>query len=561
MGAGLLGMCVSLGMGRLVDILPDRIGFPLVFGLGALFALLQIIILSFQPEIPKEPKRELKLLEGLINPFRDRDFKLYTFFIALWNFSVIMPGQFFSVFMLKYLNLSYTTIVLVGASSGIAGLLAQPLFGYLADRYANKSILILTSLIASFVPFVYIFMDPRFPLLSLFLLYAINIISGAAWAGIGLTQFNLLLLLSPPEQRMSYVGTYSAFISLTGAGSPLIGGVVVNALRDFRFSLLGLELTDMKVLFLISTALRLLSLPLLSLVKEGREEESPLELVREIVPKKPLETVRALRGLGSSNEETRIRAIRMLGTVHSPLAVDNLLKLLADPSPEVRREAIIALGEIGDKNAIEPLLNHLAVEKGQVEVIGEAMRKLGAGGEMAGREERFPASFFSDLERKEEGELIQLLQEIEDEEISSYIVFILAKRGCKAALPQILNLRERISSPLYRRQWVYSIGKLLGVDVYPLLSLDHLELYQKIEALLRGIGEQDERARIGIRLALRYFDEGDYDKFIQRLARSLPYENLPEEIKEVISHFIRGKRLSLEEAILLVLCLLKGAKG
>ncbi len=557
--AGLVAMCISLLMGRLVDTLPKRVGFPLVFSLGAAFAVVEIIIIFIQPEPYKEPQKELNLLRELVNPFKDRNFKLYTFFIALWNFSVIMPGQFFSVFMLEYLKLSYTTIVLVGASHGIASLLAQPLFGYLADRYANKSILLLNSFLASLIPFIYIFMNPLFPLVSLILLYAINIIAGVIWAGITLTQFNLLLLLSPPPQRMSYVGTHSAFISLTGAGSPFIGGLIANALRGFQLPAFGLDLTNIKVLFIISTVLRLLSLPLLRLVREGREEEKPLELVREIVPRRPLKTIPALRNLGSHTEEARIRAIRILGSTRSLLAVDNLVRLLGDPSPETRREAIIALGEIGDKNAIESLLNHLTVEKRQAEVIREALRKLGAQTEIEAMEYPLAPPIFSDLESKGKEELLRLLQETGDEEIIAYICYMLAKRGYKDALPQILEVRERIISPLYKRQWVYSIGKLLGVNVYYLLSLDRLELYRKMETLLRRIGRQNERVRMSIRLALRYFGEGDYQRFIQRLARAFPYESFPEELRTVIERFMEGKTISLEEALLLALSLLGGS--
>lgn len=560
MWAGLVGMSISLIMGRIVDIIPKKIGFPLVFSLGVAFAIAEIIIIFLQPEPYREPRSEVSLWDELTKPFKDKDFKLYTFFIALWNFSVIMPGQFFSVFNLQYLKLSYTTIVLVGASSGIAGLLAQPLFGYLADRYANKNILLLTSLLASFIPFFYIFMNPRFPLFSLILLYGVNIVAGAIWAGITLTQFNLLLFLSPAEQRMSYVGTHSAFISLTGAFSPFIGGLIADALKDFHLPAFGLELTNIKILFIISTTLRLLSLPLLRLVREESETESPLELVREIVPRRPLETIRALRSLSGQREETRIRAIRTLSSTRSPLAVDNLLKLLGDPSPKVRREAIIALGEIGDKSAIEPLINHLQMESGQSEVIREALKKLGVEKEVEGWSYPLIPNNFSDLEGKSKDELLQLLQDTGNEEVIANIAYILAERGYKESISQLLGVRDRIRSPLYKRQWVYALGKLLGVDVYPLLTLDRLELYQRIEALLRGIGGRDERMNKGIQLALRYFGEGDYPRFAQRLLKTFPSETLPDAHKAVIENLLAGGRLSVEEAILIALILIKAIR-
>jgi MFS family permease len=550
MYAGLAGMVVSLSMGRLVDILPKKIAFPIVFATATFFAIVEIIIIFLQPEPYREPQKELSLLHELILPLKDKNFKFYTFFISLWNFAVIMPGQFFSVFMLKYLHLSYTTIVLVSISSGIAGLIAQPLFGYIADRYSNKSILLLTSLFASLIPFLYIFMTPRFPIFSLVLLYLVNIFAGAIWAGIMLTQFNLLLMFSPPLKRMSYVGVHSAFVSLTGAVSPFLGGLIVNALKGFHISFLALDLTNIKILFTLSTVLRLLSLSLLKIIKEYREEESPLELVKDIVPRKPIETLRALSLLGSGKEERRIKAIRALASARSSLAIDGLINLLQDPNPEVRREAIIALGEIGNEKAIEPLERCLETEKAFAKEVYEALEKLGVKKEISLQETYRLESLGTE-------ELLSLLQREEEEEILAHISYHLAKSGEKSALSSLLSIRGKLKSPLFKRQWIYSIGKLMGINIYPLLSLDRLTLYQRMESILRRVGRGKRRIRRGIMLALRHFGEGNYKKFAERLAKFSDWGKLSEEERAVANFFMEKDDISPEEATLLALILIK----
>jgi HEAT repeat protein len=550
MYAGLAGMVVSLSMGRLVDILPKKIAFPIVFATATFFAIFEIIIIFLQPEPYREPQKELSPLHELILPLKDKNFKFYTFFVSFWNFAVIMPGQFFSVFMLKYLHLSYTTIVLVSISSGIAGLIAQPFFGYLADRYSNKSILLLTSLFASLIPFLYIFMTPRFPTFSLVLLYLVNIFAGAIWAGIMLTQFNLLLMFSPPLKRMSYVGVHSAFVSLTGAISPFLGGLIVNALKDFQIWFLALDLTNIKILFTLSTALRLLSLSLLKIIKEYREEESPLELVRDIMPRKPIETLRALSLLGSGREERKIKAIRALASARSSLAIDGLINLLQDPNPDVRREAIIALGEIGDKKAIEPLQRYLETEKMFAQEVLEALEKLGVKKEISRKE-------IYKLDSLGREELISLLQREEEEEILAYIAYYLAKLEEKSALPNLLSIREKLRSSLFKRQWIYSIGKLTGINIYPFLPLDRLTLYQRMESILRRVGKGRERVRTGIMLALRHFGEGNYKKFAERLAKFSDLEKLSEEGRAVVNFFLERDDISPEEATLVALILIK----
>ena len=550
MYAGFAGMAVSLSMGRLVDVLPKKIAFPLVFTTAALFAIAEIIIIFLQPEPYREPQKGLSLINELVLPLKDKNFKFYTFFISFWNFAVIMPGQFFSVFMLKYLHLSYTTIVLVSISSGIAGLIAQPFFGYLADRYPNKSILLLTSIPASFVPFFYIFMTPRFPTFSLTLLYLVNIFAGAIWAGIMLTQFNLLLMFSPPIKRMSYVGIHSAFVSLTGAVSPFLGGLIVNALKGLHISFLALDLTNIKILFILSTVLRLLSLSLLRTVKEHREEESPLQLVRDIAPRKPIETLRALRLLASGKEEEKIKAIKALATARSPLAIDGLINFLQDPNPEVRREAIIALGEMGNEKAIEPLERYLETEKMFANEVSEALRKLGRKSEITLKETY-------ELNALSTGESLSLLKKEEEEEKLALISYHLAKLGEKSALSSLLSIREKFKSPLFKRQWIYSIGKLMGINIYPLLSLDLLTLYQRVESILRRVGRGKRRVRRGIMLALRHFGKGNYKKFAERLAKFSDLGKLSEEERAVVNFFLERDDLSSEEATLLALILMK----
>jgi MFS family permease len=550
MYAGLAGMVVSLSMGRLVDIFPKKIAFPIVFATATFFAIVETVIIFLQPEPYREPQKELSLLHELTLPLKDKNFKFYTFFISFWNFAVIMPGQFFSVFMLKYLHLSYTTIVLVSISSGIAGLIAQPFFGYLADRYSNKSILLLTSLLASFIPFLYIFMSPRFPTFSLVLLYLVNIFAGAIWAGIMLTQFNLLLMFSPPIKRMSYVGIHSAFVSLTGAVSPFLGGLIVNALKGFHISFLALDLTNIKILFTLSTALRLLSLSLLRIIKEYREEESPLELVRDIMPRKPIETLRALSLLGSGREERRIKAIRALASARSSLAIDGLINLLQDPNPEVRREAIIALGEMDNEKAIEPLERYLETEKAFAKEVSKALEKLGVKKEISLQETYRLESLGTE-------ELLSLLQREEEEEILAHIAYQLAKSGEKSALSGLLSIREKFKSPLFKRQWIYSIGKLMGINIYPLLSLDRLTLYQRMESILRRVGRGKRRVRRGIMLALRHFGEGNYKKFAERLAKFSDMEKLSDAERAVVTFFLAEDDLSPEEATLVALILIK----
>ncbi len=563
--AGLAGMLFALGMGKFIDIVPKNIGFPFVFGLGVLFAFIEGIIIAIQPEPPKEASEGRSLKKELVEPLKDGNFRLFTIANSLWNFAVLLPGQFFTVFMLRYLHLSYTVIVLVGTVSGIFGLIFQPLFGYLTDKYSNKPILILTSAAACLIPFFHIFMSPQLPLFSLVLLYLINIVGGTVWAGIGLAQFNLLLALSPPEKRISYVGTSSALASLAGAMSPFLGGLVVNALEGMRTNLLGVELTDIKVLFIASTLLRLLALPLLKMIKEERERPA-MEVIREVVKGKPLPMLVGIQLLSRGDEEDKIKAIEMLGDARSPLVVERLEELLDDPNPLIRKEAIISLGKIGDQRTVEPLLQRLGREESMDEYIIEALGRLKNPravepliGFLSSPSKNLRISAIKALGEIGSRNALPYLQDLllhtEDEETIANLAFSISRLQGKEVLPTLLEAIKKISLPPFRGQVLYAIGKLIGVDIYPYIYLSPLQLSQRLERLFRGIGK-DRRERDSIHLALRHFSRGDYQSCRKVLKRILPLQ-IGEEDKMVLDFLTTIPSPNREEMLLFILLALK----
>jgi HEAT repeat protein len=66
-----------------------------------------------------------------------------------------------------------------------------------------------------------------------------------------------------------------------------------------------------------------------------------------------------LKALNSPDDEVREEAVRALGELNDPRAVDPLILMLKDENRYIRREAAKSLGRIGDPRAIPPLINAL----------------------------------------------------------------------------------------------------------------------------------------------------------------------------------------------------------
>ena len=60
-------------------------------------------------------------------------------------------------------------------------------------------------------------------------MYLINVGAGVLWAGYNLASFNMLLELSPREDRESGVALYQSAVSASAVLGPLVGGLVIAA--------------------------------------------------------------------------------------------------------------------------------------------------------------------------------------------------------------------------------------------------------------------------------------------------------------------------------------------
>lgn len=70
--------------------------------------------------------------------------------------------------------------------------------------------------------------------------------------------------------------------------------------------------------------------------------------------------------LTSSDQNTRLRAVRLLGATKNELAYEPLNGMLSDADETVRAEVAKALGALGDLRSLQPLINLLADESAAV---------------------------------------------------------------------------------------------------------------------------------------------------------------------------------------------------
>jgi HEAT repeat protein/MFS family permease len=383
--AGVVGMVIALPAAWFLDAARDRHaeawGFGVLFGLGVIAGLLSFACLLRQPEPPKRPSPLAATSGGLAGvlafyrtPLADRNFRRLMLFNTVFSVGQNFAAPFFLVYGLENLHFTYVWLQIFAVLTGLATLTATPLWGYLSDRFGNKPLLILATFGVFLLPLGWTLTIPDRLAYNLILIGLNNMAGGLFWSGVSLTQFNLLISLSPPQRTSVYVAAMAAVTGLAGGLAPLAGSALMRALEGWQGHLFGLTLLNYHVTFCIAALLRIGSLLFLRPVEDAQAASA-----RDVLQQLSQSDLRAwlhIRRLHrGGDQQARLRATEALAESPTRLAVSELKAALTDPSRAVRVRACRALAEIGDPDAVEALL--AALRDPAAGLVEEAARALG----------------------------------------------------------------------------------------------------------------------------------------------------------------------------------------
>ncbi|MFA5174144.1 MAG: MFS transporter [Candidatus Pacearchaeota archaeon] len=254
-----------------------------IFGFMILFSLAMISRLTARYFMAKQYEPDLKLKDGhyfsfwqFIKKAPTNNFGKFSIFRALLNFSVMIASPFFAVYMLKNLQFSYTTYMIVTLSTTLFAVLTVRIWGKFADKYGNYQVMKLTSVFISLFPIFWLISDSPW-----FLIFVPQLVGGIAWAGFNLAAGNFVFdSVTPPKRGLavSYFNVLDGCAILLGAG---LGAILVKTIN--------IQFMDLLLfIFLISAIARLIvSLFMISSFKEVRKTKTfdSSKVLNNIIPK------------------------------------------------------------------------------------------------------------------------------------------------------------------------------------------------------------------------------------------------------------------------------------
>lgn len=273
----LVGIVGGLVVGYLLDRLPGFTGYAVVFAIAGIFGTADVFSFLFMKMPEMKPRQEKGgMLSMMREVVRDRNYMKLVWFVTAWSFAVQICNPFFNVYMRESLHMTNTDITLLGQiTSSVFMVLVVTRWGRALDQFGNKPVVYLAATLATINPLMWTFIGPG----MLWAVFLVHMITGSIWCAIDLGVQNLFMGQAPEKNRSMFFAVYFIFTQLIGVAlANAVGGFLLDnllaPLEGLGLRLLGFELTRYNYLFLLSAALRMLSVALLlpRVREEGAQE-------------------------------------------------------------------------------------------------------------------------------------------------------------------------------------------------------------------------------------------------------------------------------------------------
>jgi MFS family permease len=263
--------------------------YAIMFIVGGVFGIIGALILARVQEPQSFLKKE-NLFKQVLQPLRDPNFKRLLIFNSAWVFALNIATPFFTVFMLKTLNISLSYVIGLSIISQVFSILTIRAWGMYSDRYSNKTIIAIGAplYIACLIAWCFVGIYTK-QYMNIILLVSVHIVTGISTAGINLSLTNIGLKLAPKESAIVYLTCKNIITSIFSSIAPIIGGVLADFFthrsleivatwksdaftKFFRLALLH----EWSFLFLIAAFLAFIAVELLLQVTEVGEVHKDL---------------------------------------------------------------------------------------------------------------------------------------------------------------------------------------------------------------------------------------------------------------------------------------------
>jgi MFS family permease len=227
---GLAALAVAPIAGRLIVVGNGWNGWPYmgystVFFLAFLFGVIGTLSFSRIPEPEPSAQQVAPHQRGdLRRALRESpEFVGLVISAFMWNLSIQVAGPFFNVYLVSGLGGTTATVGILASVTSASALAGQAYFGRALDRRGALWVQMVSGFCIGFLPLGWLLVTAPWQV------GFISLFGGFMWAGYNLSNFNLLLELTPDAQRPRAVALFQTVVFGSAFLGPVLGGYVADA--------------------------------------------------------------------------------------------------------------------------------------------------------------------------------------------------------------------------------------------------------------------------------------------------------------------------------------------
>lgn len=226
----IFNVAIGLVTAWLLDHIPGFTGYALVFTLGGVLGVMDMLCFIFAEEMRREDAPPRATFRQIFHQvLTDKPFFRFMLFWTAWCFTANLSGPYLQRYALE-MGLNFMQLTLFGQiAPALATVLVISRWGRLMDHYGTKPVLWVSCIVASLTPAFFLAQTPG----SFWPILLHSFIGALFWSAANSSSVSKLLSSSPDDQRPSYVAFYSCVTNLLGSfAGVLCGGVLLQGLQS-----------------------------------------------------------------------------------------------------------------------------------------------------------------------------------------------------------------------------------------------------------------------------------------------------------------------------------------
>lgn len=205
----------------------EILGFVVLFCIAFLARLscAQIIRRGYEPEL-KIKKEKAYSFRKFIKELKTSNFGKFALFRLMFAFSIGLTSPLVSIYLLRHLNLDYTTFILIMLSGTMFSILTLNLWGRIADKYGNYRVIALTTLLIPLTPIWWMLSSN-----TIYLFIVPAIIGGTSWTAFIMASGNFIYDNMSKEKRAKAISYFNLMLGIGAFAGGLVSALLIKVVN------------------------------------------------------------------------------------------------------------------------------------------------------------------------------------------------------------------------------------------------------------------------------------------------------------------------------------------